>query len=242
MKLDALKQIRFALNKSYQKEKVLQADFDHFKYQLQIFIQNVDLSESEEHAKNNIKAFLNDTFYKSKREINTKGRTDLVIHTDKSTKSKVAVMIETKKPGITAMPKPSNLNTKAFQQLILYYFQERKAGNLEIKHLIITDAYQWFIFEESQFEKLFYQNNKLKQQFEAWEKSGKNTDVFYKNVAEPFLKDATENIQGLFFDLKKDYVPLCQKDNEPAKRKLMSLYKLFSLNHLLREYSYDSNH
>ena len=138
------------------------------------------------------------------------------------------------------MPTPNNLNSKAFQQLILYYLQERKAGNLEIKHLIITDAYQWFIFEEKEFEKLFYQNNSLKNQFEAWEQSGKTTDVFYTEVAEPFLKGTSQRIKGLYLNLKNE-VSFSQKDTEVAKRRLMSLYKMFSVNHLLREYSYDSN-
>ena len=42
--------------------------------------------------------FLKDTYYKGHYEINTKGRTDLVVHNGKSASDTVGVIIETKKP------------------------------------------------------------------------------------------------------------------------------------------------
>ena len=74
MKLETFTQIKDALNASYQKEKVLQTEFDNFKHQLQQFVGRIDPNESEENAKNHIISFLEDTFYKDKKEINTKGR------------------------------------------------------------------------------------------------------------------------------------------------------------------------
>jgi adenine-specific DNA-methyltransferase len=40
------------------------------------------------------------------------------------------------------------LNTKAFQELVLYYLRERITHkNLEVKHLVITNINEWFIFD-----------------------------------------------------------------------------------------------
>ncbi|MDB4516241.1 hypothetical protein N9089_01430 [Crocinitomicaceae bacterium] len=73
--------------------------------------------------------------------INTKGRNDLVIHNGDKAKSTVGVIIEAKKPtNKSEMVTPDKLNTKAFQELVLYYLRERiTQNNLEAKHLIITN-------------------------------------------------------------------------------------------------------
>ncbi len=68
---------------------------------------------------------------------------DLVIHNNQDVKSPVGIIFETKKPTRTInaeMPRLDNLNTKAFQQLVLYFLRERVTDkNLEIKHLIVTN-------------------------------------------------------------------------------------------------------
>jgi len=52
------------------------------------------------------------------------------------------------------MVRPDCLNAKAFHELILYYMRERITNhNLEIKHLIATNIYEWFIFDVEVFEK-----------------------------------------------------------------------------------------
>ena len=44
------------------------------------------------------------------------------------------------------MLKVDNLNAKAFQELVLYFLRERlQENNLEIKYLIATNVYEWFI-------------------------------------------------------------------------------------------------
>ena len=59
----------------------------------------IDEKESEENLKNIISDFLKDTFYKNQYEVNTKGRSLLVIHNGKLSKETVAVIIEAKKPS-----------------------------------------------------------------------------------------------------------------------------------------------
>src|SRR5690625_6105396 len=90
------------------------------------------------------------------------------------------------------------LNRKALHELILYYLRERILHkNLEIKHLIITNIYEWFLFDATLFEQLFAQNKTLVRQFRDFEDkrlSGQSTDFFYRYITAPFI----EKIGALF--------------------------------------------
>jgi adenine-specific DNA-methyltransferase len=94
----------------------------------------------------------------------------------------VGVIVEAKKPtnkaemikGIseydTAEQRLAKLNTKAFQELVLYYHRERITHkNLEVKHLIVTNINEWYIFDAILFDRLFAQNKELVKQFSDFE-------------------------------------------------------------------------
>ncbi|OGU13782.1 MAG: hypothetical protein A2076_15400 [Geobacteraceae bacterium GWC2_53_11] len=75
--------------------------------------------EHEEHLKNIVSDFLKDTWYKQTNEINTSGRTDLVIHNGKSSSDTVGVLIEVKRPDNNSeMISPDKPNTKALHELL----------------------------------------------------------------------------------------------------------------------------
>jgi len=59
------------------------------------------------------------------------------------------VILEVKKPSNKSeMLRRDKLNCKALQELLLYFLRERiTEKNLEIKHLIATNIYEWFIFD-----------------------------------------------------------------------------------------------
>lgn len=88
-----------ALNKAYLKEKVGRAEIELFKKNFSSMLSRIDEAESEEHGKNIVADFLKDTWYRALYEINTKDRKDLVIHTGKTAKDAVGVILEVKKPG-----------------------------------------------------------------------------------------------------------------------------------------------
>ena len=131
---------RKALNKAFLKVKPNRADIERFKSNLIQLIDRIKDTESEEFHKNLVTDFLKKTYYDPHHYINTKGKNDLVIHNGDKASTSVGVIIEAKKPTNTSeMVTPEKLNTKAFQELVLYYLRERlKHNNLEIKHLIIT--------------------------------------------------------------------------------------------------------
>jgi type II restriction/modification system DNA methylase subunit YeeA len=237
---------RSALNKAYLKVKTNRNDIELFKSNLIDLLDNINESESEEFHKNLVSKFLSDTYYKTSHFINTKGRNDLVIHNTNSPTGSVGVIIEAKKPTNKAeMLKPDNINAKAFHELVLYYLRERiTAKNLEIKYLVATNIYEWFIFDANIFEKEFAQNKNLVNQFIAFEEgrlSGKTTDFFYKQIAEPAVNDIKHDIAFTHFDIRNYDKPL-RNTNSADDNTLIALYKLLSPEHLLKlPFANDSN-
>jgi len=238
--------IRNSLNKAYLKVKPIRSGIELFKSNISELIAHSNSTESEEHHKNIIATFLKKTYYDPDHYINTKGRTDLVIHNGKDSKSLVGVIIETKRPGSKSeMPSKDNLNAKAVHELILYYLRERITDkNLEIKHLIATDLNEWFIFNAQEFERLFASNKKLVKDFEQFEDgtlSGTKTDFFYNEIAKPFLENLDKPIQFTHFNIA-DYKSIIINSDKKDDNKLITLYKIFSPENLLKlPFSNDSN-
>ena len=117
---------RKSINKAFLKVKPNRTQIETFKKNIVHLFEQINESESEEFHKNIISEFLKGTYYSPNHYINTKGRADLVIHTGKDTATPVGVLFETKKPGNRSeMPTINNLNSKAFNELILYYLRER---------------------------------------------------------------------------------------------------------------------
>lgn len=237
---------RKALNKAFLKVKTSRREIELFKINLIGLLDKINEKESEEFHKNLVSDFLKNTWYGPVHFINTKGRNDLVIHNALNPGSSVGVIIEAKKPtNKTEMMTPGSINTKAFQELVLYYLRERiTAKNLEIKQLVATNIYEWFIFDATLFEKEFAQNKSLVKQFVDFEEgrlSGNTTDFFYKNVAMPAIEAIRHEIIFTYFDIREYNQPLRNADKKDDNI-LIALYKLLSPEHLLKlPFANDSN-
>ena len=232
-----------SLNKAYLKEKVSRDSIELFKKNLSSLIGKIDEKESEEHLKNVISEFLKDTWYKETNEINTKDRKDLVIHTGKTTKEPVGVILEVKKPSNKSeMITEAKPNAKALHELILYYLRERtEHNNIDIKYLVITNIYEWFIFDEVWFEKNVFRNTKLKKDFENWKLSGNDTKFFYESIAKPFVETITDAVDCTYFDLRP-FEEVVKNEDKKDDNKLIALYKILSPVHLLKlPFANDSN-
>lgn len=234
MKLKELKP-RKALNKAFLKIKPNRTEIDGFKTNLVALLDNINDFESEEFHKNLIIDFLKKTYYDPNHFVNTKGKNDLVIHNGQNPNTTVGVIVEAKKPtNKTEMITTKKLNVKAFQELVLYYLRERiSRKNLDIKHLVATNINEWFIFDEHLFEKLFAQNKSFVKQFENFEASKKSTDVFYKEIAEPFIDSITADIEFTYFNIQYFQKPLRNADKADDNA-LIALFKLLSPEHLLK--------
>ncbi|WP_299986762.1 Eco57I restriction-modification methylase domain-containing protein [uncultured Pontibacter sp.] len=236
---------RQALNKAYLRLKTSRSDMEAFKAALRTLLESINLNESEEHVKNHLRDFLKCAFY-DKYGVNTKGKTDLVIHIGPDTKSQAGVLLEVKRPTNKAdMPTGDNLNYKAMHELVLYYLRERvEHKNHDLKQLIITNVHEWFVFDALEFDRLFYRNGQLKKDFVEWsqgKKSGNSTDFFYKEIVAPFIAGLSESITYTYVNLKEFEKPLKNKDLKDDV-KLVALYKLLSPAHLLKEpFANDAN-
>jgi adenine-specific DNA-methyltransferase len=235
-----------SINKAYLKVKPNRTQIEIFKKNITNLFDQIKESESEEFHKNIISEFLKNTYYSPNNYINTKGRSDLVIHNGKDSNSTVGVLFEVKKPSNKSeMPTCKDINTKAFHELILYYLRERITNkNIEIKHLVITNIFEWFIFNANDFEKLFSSDKNLVKQFIDFEEgrlSGTNTDFFYKSIAEPFCNNLESPISVTHFDIR-DFETIIKNADREDDNKLIALYKIFSPEHLLKlPFANDSN-
>ncbi|MEA2107297.1 MAG: TaqI-like C-terminal specificity domain-containing protein [Bacteroidota bacterium] len=245
MKLNLIKP-RKALNKAFLKVKPNRSEIENFKANLITLLDTINENESEEFHKNIVSLFLKDTYYKGHHFINTKERTDLVIHNGSNAKSAVGVILETKKPtNKTEMLRKDKINTKALHELVLYYLRERiNQKNLELKYIVATNIYEWFIFDAAVFEKFFAENKTLVKQFKDFEEerlSNTKTDFFYKEIAEPAIEKMNDEIECTWFDIRDYEKPL--RNNDPKDdNKLIALYKLLSPEHLLKlPFANDSN-
>ena len=227
-----------ALNKSYLKVKPTRDQIKLFKDNLIKLIDETNLDKREELHKNDFSDFLKDTYYKTSNYINIKDTIDLVVHSSIDPQSPVSILIEAKSPtNKTEMISTNSINTKSMQELMLYYLRERISNNnINLKHLIITNRYEWFIFDAALFEKLFAQNKQLVNQFNDFENktlSVTKTKDFYSEIAKPAIELIKEKIEYIYFDIR-EYKKHLDNNTIEDDNKLIPLYKIFSPEHLLK--------
>ncbi len=227
--------IKKSLNKAFRKLKPTRLEIDKFKYHFNELLEQTEnkLNESEEFHKKNLNTFLEKIYYKSNHYVNSQDKNDLVIHNG-NIDSNIGVIIETKNPAnkgeILSFDK---FNCKSLQQLLFYFLQQRIAKkNLNLKHLIITNIYDWFIFDVTDFENIFYEDKDLIKEFNNFIEGRLNSnkrDFFYQEIASKFIEQNEEKLKEncTYFNLKE--YQNCSDDNE-----LIPLYKILSPTHLLK--------
>lgn len=226
--------------KAFLKQKPLRSQIDLFKTNLIALLDKISIiekqpkDESEEHLKNNLRDFLRDTYYRDTNAINTKDKKDLVIHLNKTTDSKVAVIIEAKRPtNVGEMITADNPNKKAVHELILYYLNERnQADNNQLKQLVVTNIYEWFIIDANYFDKHIYRNTQIKKLYETKLNDKKDNPWFYEEITKIISKIDVE-IPCIFFDIREFEIYLRNTRKEDDKE-LIALFKILSPEHLLK--------
>ena len=231
------------LNKAYRQVAIETEDFNHFKDVLRTLLFTVSDGQREETQKEHLRNFLSDTFYKP-YYMAPEEDIDLAVRLDKTSKSNIGLLIEVKSTtNKNEMISVGNLNRKALQELLLYYLRERiTKKNTDIKYLIATNVYEYFIFDAQEFEQKFYQNKKLKKEFQDFEdgrKTSRKTDFFYSEIASSFIEEVADSLDYTYFDIRS-YAKYLGENT--ASKKLIELYKVFSDVHLLKlPFQNDSN-
>ena len=234
------------LSKAYLKQSLKREQIELFKANLARMFERIRTDEHEEHLKNIVSDFLKDTWYKQTNEINTSGRADLVIHNGTTSTASVGVLIEVKRPtNKNEMISPERPNTKALHELLNYYMQERYIkDNKEIRHLIVCNIHEWYIFDAADFERFFFHSQKLVRSYKDWNDGmlvSTNTDWFYQEIAKPFIEKEQEELPCVYFNLK-EYERIIRNPIKAEDSKLIALYKVLSPPHLLKQpFANDSN-
>lgn len=231
-----------SIQKSYLRQLVDAQELEQFRSQLETLLGSLSSKDSEETNKGRVKTFLEQSLWPSKYyEINASGRTDLTIK-DKNTNLNV-VLFEFKKINSTEMVTKEDLAKKAMFEIVLYYIlEEHNQRNTEMKHLIISDGYQYFIFEKGTFWDYFGKDKKFVQSVLSSEHTNtEKRDYIYQQIIKPKVEKVKDKLPFTYLDL----YPLAShisKANIVNKRNFKALYKLFSPIHLLKlPFSEDHN-
>ncbi len=227
-----------SLEKPYRLQAGNREQIDRFRANYSKLFSLINEKDSEEIVKGHLMGFLNEVYYKDAYLIAPKDKTDFVIYAGKDANTPAGVLFEVKRPANKGeMITRQNLNAKAFHELLLYYFRERiDAQNNDIRYCVITNVYEWFIFDATDIDRLFYRNAHLTKEYKAWsskQKVSTNNDLFYNEIAKRFLADFDEDIVFTYFDLREFKTIVSDADTANDKA-LLPLYKILSPTHLLK--------
>ena len=202
---DALKRVRLntVTLKNNENARFIKALQDNIKPRDQItnFKENV--------VESHVRDFLIDAFYKGEHYIGKKdeNNTDLCIFAENTEDSPAQVLIECKnpKPGNQEMINDDHLNRKALHEVITYYIDELSRGNYEVKYLIVTNGYDWYVFEALMIRELIATNELIKK-YDAvkapsmWKSKA---DTFYNQEVKPAVERVLDKLVYTGFSLDK---------------------------------------
>jgi adenine-specific DNA-methyltransferase len=216
------------LRKLQNRQIVMPQQLADFRKVLQGFLEKIQDKDRESKQETDLRDFLNQAFYKDKYYINKKENADWVIYDDHAGKGNVSVIVEVKntseKNDMMTNTKP---NVKALHELIRYYLHERlDLQNHQMTHLIATNGYEWYIFDERWFDKNVYTSTFIKT-YKDWQRSKHDTNDFYKLRAKPHIESLENAIECCKIDLR-DYA-------NANDAKLKQLYQIVSPAHLLKQ-------
>ncbi|NQT65580.1 MAG: Eco57I restriction-modification methylase domain-containing protein [FCB group bacterium] len=232
-----------ALSSKFGKNEIKQKQLDDFEFELKQYYNKFNAlneNETEEHYKNIFRDLLLKAFYEDKNYINTKSfvglfGSDMVIHKNADVNSRVEVILEFKRPtNKSGMITKENLNRKAMFEAVLYYLQERmENNNIELKHIIITNLVDFFIFDAKQFHKLFHENLVIRNIFGSWsshQTDDDSTKQMYDIISNQIC-EMNKSIEVVHFNLN-DFTRFNSKVN---KTKIKQLYQILSPRFLFKE-------
>ena len=164
--------------KAYLREPVAESDLTAFRDAMRTLLRRIDPEKLEEYNKILVADFFNQSLYKgNKYMVNICDRADLAIYPELGSP---VVLFEFKGPGRPDMVTKENLKQKALYELVLYYIREEvKNNNTDIKHLVITNCWEYFIFDKKDFYQWFARNKRFTQSILDAEASGEPNDYIY---------------------------------------------------------------
>ncbi|WRE72687.1 class I SAM-dependent DNA methyltransferase [Helicobacter pylori] len=191
--------------KKYNPPTPTKETIENFEKEINSLLENAPRQDDEEFQKNEINSFLKNTY---SYRCNTNKKVDSAIYVD----GEVQVLIEVKAlDKKTEFPKnKENPLSKAFCQMVLYFLEERKRKNNSLKHTIICNAHEFFLFDckdllflnEDKRIKKFYKNYAQK------EGTDSSKPRFYEDLEQYLKEDFQGELRYTYFNLNDDFKEL----------------------------------
>ncbi|MFP5992510.1 class I SAM-dependent DNA methyltransferase [Helicobacter pylori] len=171
---------------------------ENFEKEINSLLENAPRQDDEEFQKNEINKFLKNAYG---YDCNTYEKVDSAIYVD----GEVRVLIEVKAlNNRNEFPKDrENPLSKAFCQMVFYFLKEIENNN-SLKHAIICNAHEFFLFDCKDFRALFQNHKritKLHKDCAKKEGTDPSTKRFYSDLEEYLKKDFKGELPYTHFNL-----------------------------------------
>ncbi|AGL70625.1 type IIG restriction enzyme/methyltransferase [Helicobacter pylori] len=187
--------------KKYNPQEPKKETIENFEKEINSLLENAKGQDGEEFQKNEINSFLKNTYG---YECNTYEKVDSAIYVD----GKAWVLIEVKAlNNRNEFPKDrENPLSKAFCQMV-FYFLDAIENNNSLKHAIICNAHEFFLFDCKDLLNLFQNDKEIKQLHKncaSKEGTDPKTKRFYSDLEEYLKKDFKGELRYTHFNLSSD--------------------------------------
>ncbi|MGT0062994.1 type IIG restriction enzyme/methyltransferase [Helicobacter pylori] len=195
--------------KKYNPQEPKKETIENFEKEINSLLENAKRQDGEEFQKNEINSFLKNTY---DYHCNTYEKVDSAIYVD----GKAWVLIEVKAlNNRNEFPKDrENPLSKAFCQMVFYFLKEIENNN-SLKHAIICNAHEFFLFDCKDLLNLFQNDKeitKLHKNCASKEGTDTKTKRFYSDLEEYLKKDFKGELPYTHFNLSgydpKEELPL----------------------------------
>ncbi len=187
--------------KKYNPQEPKEETIENFEKEINSLLENAKGQDGEEFQKNEINSFLKNTYG---YHCNTYEKVDSAIYVD----GKACVLIEVKAlNNRNEFPKDrENPLSKAFCQMVFYFLEEIESNN-SLKHAIICNAHEFFLFDCKDLLNLFQNDKKitkLHKNCTSKEGTDPSTKRFYSDLEEYLKKDFEGKLRYTYFNLSSD--------------------------------------
>ncbi|GHS29171.1 type II restriction endonuclease Eco57I subunit R [Helicobacter pylori] len=187
--------------KKYNPQEPKKETIENFEKEINSLLENAKRQDGEEFQKNEINKSLKNTYG---YDCNTYEKVDSAIYVD----GKAWVLIEVKAlNNRNEFPKDrENPLSKAFCQMVFYFLKEIENNN-SLKHAIICNAHEFFLFDCKDLLNLFQNDKeitKLHKNCTSKEGTDPKTKRFYSDLEEYLKKDFKGELRYTHFNLSSD--------------------------------------
>ncbi|WP_441737547.1 type IIG restriction enzyme/methyltransferase [Helicobacter pylori] len=207
--------------KKYNPQEPKKETIENFEKEINSLLENAKRQDGEEFQKNEINSFLKNTYG---YHCNTYEKVDSTIYVD----GEVWVLIEVKAlNNRNEFPKDrKNPLSKAFCQMVFYFLEEIENNN-SLKHAIICNTHEFFLFDckDLLFLKEDKRIKKLHKNCTKKEGTDPSTKRFYSDLEEYLKKDFKGELRYTHFNLSSD----------DPKEELPLIYQVLSHEVLLKQ-------